>query len=241
LSPFTFKWNDAFYPKQRRFIHCSLKKRRRSTNGAVLNGTICVLLSLDARSRGRRRFFFLCFPPPFLSQNDADQPHLPKKNFPRVGGAAAQWSSQPCHSPVFAYKNRGQNKQKKRKEKKKQERRRKRGRSKSRIGIERREPGEEKTGEETVRTVIAGISTVTSSCVLPPPPPPATQWAIVGQPSSLSSSTSFLFFCVFFSTVHVACEQWRSPLFNGQAAPAQPKMVVSGLAQFKKRIPFLKL
>jgi hypothetical protein len=83
--------------------------------------------------------------------------------------------SQPCHSPIFAYKNKGQNKQKKRKEKKKHERRRKRGRSKSRIGIERREPREEKTGEETVRTVIAGISTVTSSCVLSPPPPPVAQ------------------------------------------------------------------
>jgi hypothetical protein len=53
-------------------------------------------------------------------------------------------------------------------------------------GIERREPREKKEkkeqeekkkqkkiGEETVRTIITGTSTVASSCVLPPPLPPA--------------------------------------------------------------------
>jgi hypothetical protein len=40
-----------------------------------------------------------------------------------------------------------------------------------------------------------------------------------------SSSTSLFFFYVFFSTVHVVCEQWRGPLFKG-----------SGSAQFKKKL-----
>jgi len=38
---------------------------------------------------------------------------------------------------------------------------------------------------------------------------------------------------------HVAYEQWRSPLFNGLAAPTQPKMVGLGPTQFKKK-SFLK-
>jgi hypothetical protein len=77
-----------------------------------------------------------------------------------------------------------------------------------------------------VRTVIADTSTVGNSCVLPPPSPPAAPWATVGQLSSLSSSTSFFFF-----TIHFACEQWRSPLFDGLAAPTQ----------LTKKISFRKL
>jgi len=38
--------------------------------------------------------------------------------------------------------------------------------------------------------------------------------ATAGQPSSLSSSTFVFFFCIFLSTVHVACEQWRGPLLT---------------------------
>ena len=87
-------------------------------------------------------------------------------------------------------------------EKRKREKKGKRNREKeerSKIGIERREPRDEKekkkrerkkknrrkkkrkqreigkTGEEPVKTVIAGVSTAASSCVLPPPlSPPLT-------------------------------------------------------------------
>jgi hypothetical protein len=73
------------------------KKKEKDLNGAVLNGTVGLLLPLDARSRGRRRFFFLCFPPPFLSQNDTDQPHLPKTTFHVLEGQ--QHNGRPNHVP----------------------------------------------------------------------------------------------------------------------------------------------
>jgi len=84
LPPFPFKWNGVFCPKWRRFIHCSLLKKK-DPNSVVLNGTVGLLLPLDTRSRGRRRFFFLCHR--YLSlQKDADSllkrhrhhPHLPE-------------------------------------------------------------------------------------------------------------------------------------------------------------------
>jgi hypothetical protein len=57
LLPFPFKWNDAFCPKRCRF-----------------EGTVGLLLPLDARSRGRRRFFFLChrLPLSLKPQKDAN-------------------------------------------------------------------------------------------------------------------------------------------------------------------------
>jgi hypothetical protein len=73
------------------------KKKEKDLNGAVLNGIMGLLLPLDARSRGRRRFFFLCFPPPFLSQNDTDQPHLPKTTFHVLEGQ--QHNGRPNHVP----------------------------------------------------------------------------------------------------------------------------------------------
>jgi len=84
LSPFLFKWNGVFCLKWRRFIHCSLLKNK-DPNSVILNGTVGLLLSLDTRSRGRRRFFFLCRR--YLSlQKDTDSllkrhrhhPHLPE-------------------------------------------------------------------------------------------------------------------------------------------------------------------
>jgi len=57
LPPFPFKWNDAFWPKRCCFMHCSRKKKQKDPNGAVLNGTVGLLLPLDVRGRGRRSFF----------------------------------------------------------------------------------------------------------------------------------------------------------------------------------------
>ena len=82
-------------------FHTLLKKKKEARNGDVLNGTVGLLLPLDARSRGRRRFFFLCFPPPSPSKRrrlpfkktPTKDPHLPKlfTCWRGGGGAAAQW------------------------------------------------------------------------------------------------------------------------------------------------------
>jgi hypothetical protein len=37
------------------------KKERKAPNGAILNGTVGLLLSLDEQGRGRRRIFSLAF------------------------------------------------------------------------------------------------------------------------------------------------------------------------------------
>jgi len=77
---FSSKLNDVFCLKRRRFIHY-FKKKKRSPNGVVLNGTVGLLLPLDARGRGKRIFslaFLLSF---FLRklQKDVDTtPHLLK-------------------------------------------------------------------------------------------------------------------------------------------------------------------
>jgi type IV secretory pathway VirB10-like protein len=80
-----------------------------------LNGTICLLLPLDERSRGRRRFFFFCHHHLSLQKHaDTTCPKLSscwrrgRRCVPRaIFGAVAQWPPQPRPSPVFAYKNRG--------------------------------------------------------------------------------------------------------------------------------------
>ena len=96
-------------------FHTFSKKKRRIKNGAVLNGTICLLLPLDERSRGRRRFFFFCHHHLSLQKHaDTTCPKLSScwrrgsRCVPRaIFGAVAQWPPQPRPSPVFAYKNRG--------------------------------------------------------------------------------------------------------------------------------------
>jgi len=105
-----FKWNDAFCPKRHRFIHCSLKKRTK--NGAVLNDTVHLLLPLDVQKTGEGAFvpFFIdFFPPPSLSQKDADQPGPKLSTCWRKGrrcvpqvvfGATTQWPPLPF-SPLF--------------------------------------------------------------------------------------------------------------------------------------------
>jgi hypothetical protein len=58
-----------FYTKQRRFIHCSLKKR--AQNGVVLTALYMVFSPGRTAGRGRRFFFLLTTSPPPL--------YLPKK------------------------------------------------------------------------------------------------------------------------------------------------------------------
>jgi hypothetical protein len=53
-------------------FHC--KKKREEANGAVLNGTISLLLPLDTQRTGEEEAFFLLFFYPFsLSQNPKNQ------------------------------------------------------------------------------------------------------------------------------------------------------------------------
>ena len=50
FPPFPFKWNDI--------VSCTVHIKKKDPNGAVLNGTVGLLLPLDVRDRGRRRFFY---------------------------------------------------------------------------------------------------------------------------------------------------------------------------------------
>ena len=83
---FPFKWNDVFCSKRCRFMHCSYKKRR-DRNGTVLNGTVNLLLSLDARNRGRRRFFLPLSPP----SSPSKRCWLPFKKTPTQKGIGINW------------------------------------------------------------------------------------------------------------------------------------------------------
>jgi len=131
LPPFPFNWNDAFCLKRRRFIHCSHKKR---PNGAVLNGTVGLLLPLDAWSRGRRRFFFPLFSPTFflLKASKRHRPRTPTcpklSTCWRKGRRCAPWVvegrqhnsrpglSPPCFLPI----NTGETRRKKKGEEREQ-------------------------------------------------------------------------------------------------------------------------
>jgi hypothetical protein len=73
LVHFSFKWNDAFCTKQRRFTHYSLKK----TRSKVLFLQRCTSSSSFGRAKaGRRRFFFPSFVAPLslsLSETQKNQ------------------------------------------------------------------------------------------------------------------------------------------------------------------------
>ena len=105
LPLFPFKWNGTFCSKRRYFMHCSHKKRR-DWNGAVLNGTVGLLLPLDARNRGRRRFFLPLSPPSSPSKRRRlpfkKTPTQPKafhvlKGWQHSGGPVL---SLPCFLPI---------------------------------------------------------------------------------------------------------------------------------------------
>ena len=218
--------------KRRRFIHCSLKKKAR--NGAVLNGTMGLLLPLDARGRGRRRSSLpLSLSLLKLKKTPTQSPHLPKlwpvtyHDVEKTEGTCpfgGFWggctvAALASLSPIFPI-NIGKIVEKKKRERKEQNRRGKE------LKIERkkkRKTEEEKKkkcreAEERRRRIAAwshrhfatNITANDSSHCRSAPP---------------SSSTSLFFYYVFFSTVHVVCEQWRGPLFKG-----------SGSAQFKKKL-----
>jgi hypothetical protein len=114
--------------------------------------------------QGKKKIFFFMFHRLSSSkkhQKDADT----TQHFPRVGGAAAQWLPWPCPSPVFAYKNRGEEqkgrtrkRRKNRRERaeKRRERREKRG---GRLKEEEKNIAEKRTknrGEREKKNSIAG-------------------------------------------------------------------------------------
>jgi len=56
-------------------MHYHWKKKKRSKNGVVLNGTICLLLPMDVRRTGEEEAFGpLLFSSPSLSQNPKTNP-----------------------------------------------------------------------------------------------------------------------------------------------------------------------
>jgi len=67
FPPFPFKWNDT--------VSCIVHIKKRDPNGAVLNGTVGLLLPLDVRDRGRRRFFYQLFSPSFSEKHQKDADH----------------------------------------------------------------------------------------------------------------------------------------------------------------------
>jgi len=79
----------------------NLKKKNGTRHGVVLNGTVLLLLPLDAQRQGKKRFVPLYFPTPSLSQNPKNQQDTHPLNCqdknaeetsPAGGsGAAAQW------------------------------------------------------------------------------------------------------------------------------------------------------
>jgi len=103
-----------------------------------------LLLPLDARSKGRRRFFFLCLHRlPLLKRCRLAH------NFPCVGGAVAQWPPSPL-SPLFLPIKTGEEKKNEREEgkkKKKRETKRKKRKEKENKERRNREENEKQRGE----------------------------------------------------------------------------------------------
>jgi len=138
-------------PKTESFHTLFIKKKRKNPKRCCFKGTVGLLLPLDVRSRGRRRFFFFLCHRHLSLQKDADTtPICPKLStcwrrgrrcVPRaIFGAAAQWPPQPHPSPVFAYKNGGGGaKKKERGEDRKEEKRRERAEKRRRRSREKNE------------------------------------------------------------------------------------------------------
>jgi hypothetical protein len=60
-------------------FHAFHWKKRRSKNGVVLNGTMCLLLPLDAQRTGEEEAFVPCFSPLSLSfPIPKKTPYMPK-------------------------------------------------------------------------------------------------------------------------------------------------------------------
>jgi len=83
-------------------MHYHWKKKERSKNGVVLNGTICLLLPMDVRRTGEEEAFGpLLFSSPSLSQNPKTNPtktpiclnHDPWPTIRRMQREQALWAA----------------------------------------------------------------------------------------------------------------------------------------------------
>jgi len=194
-------------PKTESFHTLFIKKKRKNPKRCCFKGTVGLLLPLDVRSRGRRRFFFFLCHRHLSLQKDADTtPICPKLStcwrrgrrcVPRaIFGAAAQWPPQPHPSPVFAYKNGGGGRKKKRGGKTERRRREEREQKKEEEEAEKKmkNRGEkEKEKIEPPPTTVNRQRHHQCRCLSPPASPPTTA-ATTGQPFSPSSFSCFFSF-----------------------------------------------
>ena len=207
---------------QNSVVSCTVhakKKKEKDLNGAVLNGIVGLLLPLDARSRGRRRFFFLCFHRHFSLKTTPTNPTCPKQLSTCWRGSstmAALTMSLRC----FCLKG-----QRRREEGQweREEKRRERAEHK-REGVEDRKKKEnEKQRREREEKK-------QSRCHhrKPPVPPPAPLHVASSSSANDSShrrSARLPFFFLrlhpcYASTIHVACEQWRGLFTQAGLSPA---------------------
>ena len=79
LTPFylLFLLNETARFFQNGTVSCTVHVNKKDPNGAILNGTVGLLLPLDMRGRGRRRFFHQLFSPSFSKKHKKDTDHNP--------------------------------------------------------------------------------------------------------------------------------------------------------------------
>ena len=202
------------FPKTVPFHTLFTKKNKRDRNGAVLLA-LWVFFFPWTHDAGEEEDFFFLYHHHLSLQKDVDSlskicrpTPLAHKHFPRVGGAATHCTA-PVSLPFFLPIKTGEERaEKKRRKKRERESRREGGRNEeTRKKKKEQKKGKkkqrrEKKEKEQHRRPLQPPAT-TSSAVQPPPPaaPPRCHHRSVFLPSSPSLPAS---------SVHIACEQWRT-------------------------------
>jgi len=219
----SFKWNGDV---------SSTVSKKKYPKGVVLNDIVGLLLPLDTRSRGRRRFPSPAFlfplslkqlkkmptkPTHLLAtwwKNRGDVP-LGRLHSGRPGHPTPEprldRGSRAISSPVFLPINTRERESRRGSKRKEQNRRGKElktKRKKKRITEEEKKKKNREADERRRRTATWSHRHFATSIT--------ANDSSHYKSASPSSSTSFFFFCVFFSTVHVVCEQWSGPLLSAQ-------------------------
>jgi len=200
LAPFSFKWNGAFCPKRRRFIHCWLRKKKEKPE-TVPFWWHCGSSSSPRRVRQGKKKIFL--------------------RFPLVGRAVEEQQHSGRHShvsPLFFYKYRGDREQKRGQRGKRWE---KRGETKKKER-RRRENNEKQRRERRKNRAVATTANCQRHhqrrCLSPLAAPPTTA-VTVGQPFSLSFFSCF----VPLSLQRLHCSHglgWAQPTHLGRVRPS---------------------
>ena len=214
-----FLLNETARVVQNDVVSCTVhEKKEKGPKWCRFDGTVGLLLPLDARSRGRRRFFFLCHRHLSL-QKDVDSLSKRRRPTPLAkeklstcwrggGGEAAQWP--PSHvSPLFLPIKTGEEKKKneiwergRRAERKKTERKEKRVRVENRGRRPEKkswEKNEKQRREEEEGAAPLAAANHQRRCQSPPATPPTT-----------ATTTGKPFFPFFFFGFVPACP----PLFT---------------------------